>query len=234
MLQVNEISVYYGNRPAVDRVSFSVAAGEIVTLIGSNGAGKSTTLKAVSGVLRARRGKILLDGERIDHLAPYKRLERGLVLVPEGRLLFPDMTVYEHLELGAIRARPGRSFADSVEWVYALFPRLQERRAQRAGTLSGGEQQMVAIARGLMANPRLLMLDEPSLGLAPVIVEGVAKVIRDLHRSGMTVVLVEQHVDLALSLAGRGYVLETGRVVMQDTAQALLVNPEIKKAYLGA
>ncbi len=234
MLEVDRITVHYGNRPAIDQVSFSVQAGEIVTLIGSNGAGKTTTLKAVSGVLRARRGEIRFDGQRIDRLPPYRRLEMGLVHVPEGRLLFPDMTVFEHLELGAIRARPGKTFAASVEWVYGLFPRLQERRTQRAGTLSGGEQQMVAIARGLMANPRLLMLDEPSLGLAPVVVEGVAKVIAELHAAGLTVVLVEQHVDLALSLASRGYVLETGRVVMHDSAAALLGNPEIKRAYLGA
>jgi branched-chain amino acid transport system ATP-binding protein len=234
MLSVAEMSVRYGLREALSDVSFMVNEGELVTLIGANGAGKTTCLKTISGLLKPSKGRIEFLGQRIDGLAPHRLLAMGLAHVPEGRLLFPEMTVTEHLELGAVRARPGpRSFEDKIEWNFTLFPRLKERRDQRAGTLSGGEQQMVAIARGLMSTPRLLMLDEPSLGLAPIVVDALADVISALHRDGLTILLVEQRVDLALKLANRGYVLETGRVTLQDSAAALLQNPQVKQAYLG-
>jgi branched-chain amino acid transport system ATP-binding protein len=228
------MSVRYGLREALSDVSFTVNEGELVTLIGANGAGKTTCLKTISGLLKPSKGRIEFLGQRIDGLAPHRLLAMGLAHVPEGRLLFPEMTVMEHLELGAVRARPEtRSFEDKIEWNFTLFPRLKERRDQRAGTLSGGEQQMVAIARGLMSTPRLLMLDEPSLGLAPIVVDALADVISALHRDGLTILLVEQRVDLALKLANRGYVLETGRVALQDSAAALLQNPQVKQAYLG-
>jgi branched-chain amino acid transport system ATP-binding protein len=234
MLSVTGMSVRYGLREALSDVSFTVNEGELVTLIGANGAGKTTCLKTISGLLKPSKGRIEFLGQRIDGLAPHRLLAMGLAHVPEGRLLFPEMTVMEHLELGAVRARPEtRSFEDKIEWNFTLFPRLKERRDQRAGTLSGGEQQMVAIARGLMSTPRLLMLDEPSLGLAPIVVDALADVISALHRDGLTILLVEQRVDLALKLANRGYVLETGRVALQDSAAALLQNPQVKQAYLG-
>lgn len=234
MLSVIEMSVRYGLREALSDVSFTVNEGELVTLVGANGAGKTTCLKTISGLLKPSKGRIEFLGQRIEGLAPHRLLAMGLAHVPEGRLLFPEMTVMEHLELGAVRARPGtRSFEDKIEWNFTLFPRLKERRDQRAGTLSGGEQQMVAIARGLMSTPRLLMLDEPSLGLAPIVVDALADVISALHRDGLTILLVEQRVDLALKLANRGYVLETGRVALQDSAAALLQNPQVKQAYLG-
>jgi branched-chain amino acid transport system ATP-binding protein len=234
MLNVTEMSVRYGLREALSEVSFTVKEGELVTLIGANGAGKTTCLKTISGLLKPSKGRIEFLGQRIDGLAPHRLLAMGLAHVPEGRLLFPEMTVMEHLELGAVRARPAtRSFEDKLEWNFTLFPRLKERRDQRAGTLSGGEQQMVAIARGLMSTPRLLMLDEPSLGLAPIVVDALADVISALHRDGLTILLVEQRVDLALKLANRGYVLETGRIALQDSAAALLQNPQVKQAYLG-
>jgi len=234
MLKVENLSVRYGHREAVHDVSLSVEEGEIVTLVGSNGAGKTTTLKAISGLLRATGGTITFEGTRIDRLSPHQVIERGLVQVPEGRLLFPEMTVLEHLELGALRGRPGGlGFAERLRWVYELFPVLEERRAQKAGTMSGGQQQMVAIARGLMANPKCLMLDEPSLGLAPIMVDTLADTIKSLHAGGITILLVEQRVDLALRLADRAYVLETGRVVMQEAAHTLLADPRIKTAYLG-
>lgn len=234
MLKVENLKVRYGHREAVHNVSLTVEEGEIVTLVGSNGAGKTTTLKAISGLLRAAGGTISFDGERIDTLAPYQIIERGLVHVPEGRMMFPEMTVLEHLELGALRARSGSvGFAERLRWVYDLFPILAERRTQKAGTMSGGQQQLVAIARGLMASPKCLMLDEPTLGLAPIIVDTLADTIRQLHSTGITILLVEQRVDLALRLANRGYVMETGRVVMEDAADALLANPSVKSAYLG-
>lgn len=234
MLKVENLKVRYGHREAVHNVSLTVEEGEIVTLVGSNGAGKTTTLKAISGLLRAGGGTISFDGERIDTLAPYQIIERGLVHVPEGRMMFPEMTVLEHLELGALRARAGSlGFAERLRWVYDLFPILAERRTQKAGTMSGGQQQLVAIARGLMASPKCLMLDEPTLGLAPIIVDTLADTIRQLHSTGITILLVEQRVDLALRLANRGYVMETGRVVMEDAADALLANPSVKSAYLG-
>jgi len=234
MLDVSNLSLRYGRREALRGISFTVGRGELVTLIGSNGAGKTTTLKALSGLLRSSGGTIAFEGERIEREPSHAIVGRGIAHVPEGRLLFPDMTVREHLELGALRARSGgRSLSERFDWVYGLFPILAERRSQRAGTLSGGQQQMVAIARGLMANPLFLMFDEPSLGLAPVIVDQLADIIVALHREGLTILLVEQRVDLALRLADRGYVLETGQIVLQDRAEALLADPRVKKAYLG-
>lgn len=234
MLKVKGLRVRYGQREAVHGIDFEVRAGEIVTLVGSNGAGKTTTLKAISGVIRPSGGTVEFEGKRIDGLPPHAIIERGVAHIPEGRLLFKDMTVVEHLELGAIRApRNGMSFQQRQERAFELFPRLKERRDQRAGTMSGGEQQMLAIARGLMSGPKMLMLDEPSLGLAPIIVDTLADAIRALHKDAIVILLVEQRVDMALQLADRGYVVETGRIVLEDRADALLVNPKVKEAYLG-
>ena len=235
MLEVKDIVVRYGRREVIHGLSLSVADGEVVTLVGSNGAGKTTTLKSISGLLRPVTGSIVFDGERIDTMQPHDIIARGVVQVPEGRLLFPDMSVGEHIELGGVRARSGgRTYSERVDWVHEMFPILLERRDQKAGTLSGGQQQMLAIARGLMANPRCLMLDEPSLGLAPIMVDLLADTIRSLHEAGITILLVEQRVDLALRLAHRGYVLETGRVVLEEKADVLLEDPRVKAAYLGA
>ena len=235
MLEISDIVVRYGRREVIHGVSLSVAEGEVVTLVGSNGAGKTTTLKTISGLLRPVAGSITFDGIRIDRMDPHEIIARGLVQIPEGRLLFPDMTVREHIDLGAVRAREGgRTRSERIDWIHEMFPILVERREQKAGTLSGGQQQMLAIARGLMANPRCLMLDEPSLGLAPIMVDQLADTIRSLHEAGMSILLVEQRVDLALRLAQRGYVLETGRVAFEDRAEALLADPRIKAAYLGA
>ena len=204
MLELQDLSVAYGHRVALQGVSLTVGAGEIVTLVGGNGAGKSTTLKTISGLLRPRSGQIVFEGQRIDALAPHQILALGLAHVPEGRLLFKDMSVWEHLELGALRApEQGAPFEQTLEWVLGLFPILKERRDQKAGTLSGGQQQMLAIARGLMSRPRLLMLDEPSLGLAPIVVDTLADIIVQLNAGGMAVLLVEQRVDLALRISQR-------------------------------
>lgn len=234
MLKLSGVSVRYGLREALHDVSLEVKQGELVTLIGSNGAGKTTCLKTISGLLTPSSGTIEFLGQNVAGHAPHRLLVMGMAHVPEGRLLFSDMTVSEHLELGAIRAAPDApSYAARLEFCFSLFPKLKERRLQRAGTLSGGEQQMVAISRGLMSSPKLLMLDEPSLGLAPIMVDTLADVITALHGQGITVLLVEQRVDLALKLANRGYVLETGRVVLTDTAAALVANPQVKQAFLG-
>lgn len=234
MLSIKNLKVNYGAREVIHGVSLDVHAGEIVSLIGSNGAGKTTLLKAISGLNKITDGSIEWLGQRIESVAPHKIIQRGIAHVPEGRLLFRDMTVYEHLEMGAVQAvSGGLSFAQRVDWVYTLFPILKERYQQLAGTLSGGQQQLVAIARGLMANPKLLILDEPTLGLAPVVIDSLCDTIRNLHKGGLTILLVEQRVDLALSLASRGYVFETGNIVLQDSATALLINPRVKEAYLG-
>ena len=234
MLELQDLSVAYGHRVALQGISLTVAAGEIVTLVGGNGAGKSTTLKTISGLLRPRSGQIVFEGQRIDALAPHQILALGLAHVPEGRLLFKDMSVWEHLELGALRApEQGAPFEQTLEWVLGLVPILKERRDQKAGTLSGGQQQMLAIARGLMSRPRLLMLDEPSLGLAPIVVDTLADIIVQLNAGGMAVLLVEQRVDLALRISQRAYVLETGRIVMQGASQQVMQDPAIKSAYLG-
>ncbi len=235
MLKVSGLKVRYGNREALHGIDLEVGSGEIVTLVGSNGAGKTTTLKAISGVLRASEGQVQFGADRIDRMSPHAIIARGVVHVPEGRLLFADMTVMEHLELGALRAPSGKAgYARRLDWVFELFPVLKERVAQRAGTMSGGQQQMVAIARGLMAEPKCLMLDEPSLGLAPIVVDTLADTILTLHRTGIAILLVEQRVDLALRLADRAYVLETGRVVLSGAASALAEDDRVREAYLGA
>jgi branched-chain amino acid transport system ATP-binding protein len=235
MLDVEQLHVRYGHKAALRGVSFSVREGEIVTLVGSNGAGKTTALKTISGLLRPHAGAIRFAGARIDRAATHAIIAAGLVQVPEGRLLFPAMTVREHLDLGAVRARADAPrFETRLRTVLDLFPILGERAAQKAGTLSGGQQQMLAIGRALMAGPRFLMLDEPTLGLAPVLIDQLADAILQLHREGLTILLVEQRVDLALRLASRGYVMQTGEIVFEDTAARLLADPRVKAAYLGA
>jgi branched-chain amino acid transport system ATP-binding protein len=233
MLRVERVEVSYGNIQALWGVSFDVASGEIVALVGANGAGKTTTLKTLSGLLRPTAGEILLDGARLDRLSTMEIVARGVVHVPEGRKLFPEMTVLDNLLLGAFgrSARPHQR--ERLEEVYAVFPRLAERRRQIAGTLSGGEQQMVAIGRGLMAGPRVLMLDEPSLGLAPILVEEMFRVIEEINRRGVTVLLVEQNTAHALAVAHRGFVLESGRVVLSGTGRELLAHDRVRQAYLG-
>ena len=232
LLEVNNINVYYGAIHAIKDISFSVAEGEIVTLIGANGAGKSTTLQTISGLLRSKTGDIQFDGKPIHHMAPHAMVKEGLAHVPEGRRVFQQMTVEENLEMGAF-TQPGPAVAPALEQVYEQFPRLKERRSQVAGTLSGGEQQMLAMGRALMSNPKLLMLDEPSMGLAPILVEQIFEIIRNLHQHGSTILLVEQNAQAALSIADRGYVLETGKIVTTGTGAKLLSSPAIKKAYLG-
>jgi branched-chain amino acid transport system ATP-binding protein len=231
LLRVDGIEVAYGQVPAVRGASLEVRPGEIVALIGGNGAGKTTTLRAISGLLPIQRGRIDFEGDRLDGLRPSKVVGRGIAHVPEGRQLFPTMTLLENLELGAGAARALK--AESLEWVFQLFPRLRERRRQLAGTLSGGEQQMVAIGRGLMARPKLLMLDEPSLGLAPVVVRAIFDNLVEINRRGMAILLVEQNVLRALQLSHRGYVLENGQIVLDGLRDTLLADGHIKQAYLG-
>ncbi|HJB31349.1 ABC transporter ATP-binding protein [uncultured Oscillibacter sp.] len=232
MLKVNDINVYYGAIHAIKGISFEVNPGEIVTLIGANGAGKSTTLQTVSGLLHSRTGSIEFLGENLSGVPAHKIVARGLAQVPEGRRVFLQMTVEENLEMGAYTRSGGGIDAD-MEKVYNYFPRLMERRRQIAGTLSGGEQQMLAMGRALMSRPKLLMLDEPSMGLAPILVEQIFEIIRTLHKAGTTILLVEQNAQAALSVADRGYVLETGKIVTSGTGAELLASPEIKRAYLG-
>ena len=233
MLEVKDLDVAYGEKPALRGVDLRVEEGECVSVLGANGAGKSTLLRAISGLLTPRRGGIMLDGQRLDRLPAYDIAALGIAHVPEGRRVLPDMTVQENLELGAYLPTPKKRRPETLAWVYEVFPRLKERQRQRAGTLSGGEQQMLAIGRGLMLRPRILMLDEPSLGLAPVIVDVTFEKIADVRRQGIAILLVEQNVQRALGLADRGYVLEQGRVVLQGTSQDLLENPHVKVAYLG-
>ena len=232
ILKVSDINVYYGAIHAITGVSFEVNPGEVVTLIGANGAGKSTTLQTVSGLLHSRTGSIEFLGENLMGVPAHKVVAKGLAQVPEGRRVFLQMTVEENLEMGAYTRSGGDIDAD-LEKVYAYFPRLMERRRQIAGTLSGGEQQMLAMGRALMSRPKLLMLDEPSMGLAPILVEQIFKIIQTLHEAGTTILLVEQNAQAALSIADRGYVLETGKIVTSGTGTELLASPEIKKAYLG-
>ena len=232
ILKATNLNVYYGAIHAIKDVSFEVNEGEIVTLIGANGAGKSTTLQTVSGLLRSRTGSIEFCGENISHLPSYKIVEKGLAQVPEGRRIFLQMSVQENLEMGAYTQ--SAAWADEeLERVYAQFPRLSERRRQTAGTLSGGEQQMLAIGRALMSRPKLLMLDEPSMGLAPILVEQIFDIIRELHKAGTTILLVEQNAQMALSVADRAYVLETGRISLSGTGAELAASDEVRKAYLG-
>ena len=229
MLNVNDINVYYGAIHAIKGVSFEVKDGEIVTLIGANGAGKSTILNTVSGLLHSKTGSIQFMDQPIQGVPAHKLVARGLAQVPEGRRIFLQMTVEENLEMGAFT----QSRADNLERVYDQFPRLKERRKQIAGTLSGGEQQMLAMGRALMSHPKLLMLDEPSMGLAPILVDQIFEIIQRLHQAGTTILLVEQNAQMALSVADRGYVLETGKIVATGTGQELLNNEAVKKAYLG-
>ena len=233
MLEVEGLDAAYGELRALSQVTVRVAPGEMVALVGSNGAGKTTLLRAVAGLVRPRAGRIRWEGEDLGGVPAHRRVERGIAMVPEGRRLFGRMTVEENLGLGGFTPRAGRERAASLEAVYTTFPRLRERRRQLAGSLSGGEQQMVAIGRALMTRPRLLMLDEPSLGLAPRIVEAIFEVFGEVHRSGVAVFLVEQNVRAALALAHRGYVLEHGEIVGEGPASALLDDPRIRKAYLG-
>ena len=232
ILKVNDINVYYGAIHAIKGISFEVNPGEIVTLIGANRAGKSTTLQTVSGLLHSRTGSIEFLGENLSGVPAHKIVARGLAQVPEGRRIFLQMTVEENLEMGAYTRSGGDIDAD-MEKVYNYFPRLMERRRQIAGTLSGGEQQMLAMGRALMSRPKLLMLDEPSMGLAPILVEQIFEIIQALHKAGTTILLVEQNAQAALSVADRGYVLETGKIVTSGTGAELLASPEIKRAYLG-
>ncbi|HEY6908165.1 MAG TPA: ABC transporter ATP-binding protein [Myxococcales bacterium] len=233
MLELDSVDVHYGAIHALRGVSFRVGQGEIVTLIGANGAGKTTTLRAISGMLRPSRGNIRYKGAEIAGLKPHRLVAQGLCHAPEGRGIFPNLTVTENLELGAFLRRDTAAIASDAERGFTLFPRLRERATQMAGTLSGGEQQMLAIARALMAKPRLLLLDEPSLGLAPTVVETIFAIIQEINRQGVTILLVEQNAHLALGIAHQGYVLETGSVVQSGTGQDLLRSPEIRKAYLG-
>ena len=232
MLKVNDINVYYGSIHAVKGVSFEVRDGEIVTLIGANGAGKSTILNTISGLLRSKTGSIDFMDQSIMTTAPHKVVEMGLAHVPEGRRIFLRMTVEENLEMGAF-TQPSSGVAADLERVFEQFPRLKERRSQIAGTLSGGEQQMLAMGRSLMSRPKLLMLDEPSMGLAPILVEQIFEIIRAFHQAGTTILLVEQNAQMALSVADRAYGLETGRIVMSGTGAELAQSDEIRRAYLG-
>lgn len=231
MLRVENLKVNYGGIEAVKDVSFVVPEKSIVTLIGANGAGKSTTLRCISGLKKQISGKIIFEGEDIERLDTTQRMKKGIVLVPEGRHVFPDMTVLENIKIGAYLRKDDLS-AD-IERVYKLFPRLKERHWQYAGTLSGGEQQMLALARALMSHPKLIMMDEPSLGLAPLVVKGIFDIIREINREGMTVLLIEQNANMALRAADRAYVLETGKVTMQGMGEELLADESIKAAYLG-
>jgi branched-chain amino acid transport system ATP-binding protein len=232
MLTIDHLQASYGKVQTLWEISFEVPAGEIVALVGANGAGKTTTLKVLSGLLKPQAGRITLNGEHLEGCSPPDIVRRGIVHVPEGRGLFPDMTVFDNLLMGAY-GTPVTGRRDRMEKVFAIFPRARERQQQLAGTLSGGEQQMVAIGRGLMADPKLLMLDEPSLGLAPLMVEEVFRVIKAINALGVTVLLVEQNTQHALALASRGYVLEAGRVVLSGSGQELLTNEAVRKAYLG-
>ena len=232
ILKVENINVYYGAIHAIKGVSFHVDEGEVVTLIGANGAGKSTTLQTISGLLRSRTGSIEFCGENISKLPPHKIVEKGLAQVPEGRRIFLQMSVQENLDMGAY-TQSGAGVVEDIERVYEQFPRLKERRRQIAGTLSGGEQQMLAIGRALMSRPKLLMLDDPSMGLAPILVEQIFEIIQSLHRSGTTILLVEQNAQMALSVADRAYVMETGTISLSGTGHELAESDQVKKAYLG-
>lgn len=232
MLQLEQVSTHYGAICAVNHVSLHVDQGEIVTLIGSNGAGKTSLLMTICGNPRASGGRILFEGEDITQMSTHHIMRRGIAISPEGRRVFKDLTVTENLQMGGFFLSKAE-IADGVEHVFKLFPRLKERAAQRSGTMSGGEQQMLAIGRALMSKPRLLLLDEPSLGLAPIVIQQIFDTIEQLRQKGMTIFLVEQNANQALKLADRGYVLENGRVVLQDTGEALLANPAVRQAYLG-
>ena len=233
LLELRDVHTYYGNIHALKGISLTIDQGEIVTLIGSNGAGKSTTLKTISGLLRPREGEIWFDGKRLDGTPAHQVVVLGISQAPEGRRIFPRMTVRENLEMGAFQRETGSQREADYERVYTLFPRLKERLNQKGGTLSGGEQQMLAIGRALMARPKVLLLDEPSMGLAPILVEQIFEIVKDINASGTTVLLVEQNALMALGIAKRGYILQTGEIVLQDVAERLMTNPEVQRAYLG-
>ena len=233
MLEVNDIHTYYGNIHALKGISLTVEKGEIVTLIGSNGAGKTTTLRSICGLQKARQGTIILNGEDLGPLKAHQVVDKGVAMVPEGRGIFARLTVAENLDLGAYRRRDRKEIQEDLAYVFSIFPRLKERNKQVAGTLSGGEQQMLATGRALMARPSLLLMDEPSMGLAPVLVEAIFNVITVINQKGTTILLVEQNALMALSIANRGYVIQTGQIVLQDTAANLKNNEMVQKAYLG-
>lgn len=233
MLEVKEIHTYYGNIHALKGISLTVDKGEIVTLIGANGAGKTTTLKAISGLLKPRRGYIVLNDEDLSDFKAHEIVYKGVSMVPEGRGIFAKLTLIENLDMGAYSRKDRDNLGQDLERVFTLFPRLKERRSQVAGTLSGGEQQMLAIGRAIMARPSLMLMDEPSMGLAPILVESIFDTINQINKEGVTVLLVEQNALMALSIAHRGYVMQTGEIVLQDTADNLQKNEMVQKAYLG-
>lgn len=233
ILEIEGLHVYYGNIHAVKGINIKVPEGEIVTLIGANGAGKTTTLSTIAGLVKARRGKILFEGEDITNKSAHQIVERGIALVPEGRRIFPNLTVYENLMMGAFNRKDEEGVKKDLEWVFELFPRLKERLSQKGGTLSGGEQQMLAISRALMSKPKLLMMDEPSLGLAPLLVKEVFEVIKVINSQGTSILLVEQNALAALKASNYGYVIETGNIRLEGPSQELLNNEEVKNAYLG-
>jgi branched-chain amino acid transport system ATP-binding protein len=233
LLEIDALSVFYGAIHALKGISFFIRQGEIVTLIGANGAGKSTTINTISGLFKPKRGTITFEGKRIERMLPHKVVELGISQSPEGRKIFPNLTTLENLELGAFCRKDKKKINQDIEKTFTLFPRLKERMKQNAGTLSGGEQQMLAIGRALMSNPKLLLLDEPSLGLAPILVKSIFNTIQEINQHGTTILLVEQNARMALQIAHRGYVLETGRIVLEDSAQNLLTNQQVKEAYLG-
>ncbi|MBE0695510.1 MAG: ABC transporter ATP-binding protein [Anaerolineaceae bacterium] len=233
MLQVEDINVYYGAIHAIKGITFHLEKGEVVALIGGNGAGKSTSLNTISGLLRPRTGKVVFQNEDLGSVPPQNIVRRGVIQVPEGRRIFPKLTVQENLEMGAYIFDDKAQIEQDMEAVMERFPRLRERRKQFGGTLSGGEQQMLAIGRGLMSHPTLLLLDEPSMGLSPILVEQIFEIIREINSQGVSILLVEQNAQMALSIADRGYVMETGRITLEGNAQELLENPQVIEAYLG-
>ena len=232
ILKINDLKVNYGGIEAVKGISFDVPAGEIITLIGANGAGKSSTLRAIAGLVKPASGSIVFEGDDITGKDPTAIVTKGITLVPEGRKIFPDLTVLENLRIGAYLRND--DLTDDLNWVYDLFPRLKERSWQAGGTLYGGEQQMLAVGRALMSRPKVIMMDEPSLGLAPIIVRGIFDIIKEINKQGVTVLLIEQNANMALKTADIGYVMETGRITMSGAGSELLTNEEVKKAYLGA
>ncbi len=234
LLEVKDLKVYYGVIQALKGINFQVKQGEIVALIGANGAGKTTTMQSIVGLIKSKSGEIIYDGEEISKIPTHKLVSEGISQVPEGRRIFQELTVYENLKMGAFLNKNKKEIAEDVEMVYELFPRLRERKNQIAGTLSGGEQQMLAISRALMSRPMLLMLDEPSMGLSPLLVQEVFDIIKKIHENGTTILLVEQNAKMALKIADYAYVLETGNIVLEGKSTDLLNNEEVKKAYLGA